>query len=162
MRKERAAHTNSREASRLWRRRWVAARRHARFELAGRLGKLRGNFPQEFRAAPLRLGCDFLLDVPAQPRQLFVDALAKLFKFIHRCVRRTGRGDFGIIGMLRECRKEESWRFPINGNIGWTAGKTRCKIFSAAAASSRAPSSAQTEGRWSALAPRAATSAAPT
>src|SRR6267143_596786 len=142
-------------------RRWVAACR-ARFQLAGRFTQLGGNFAQKFRAAPFRFRRDFLLDVAAQPRQFFLDALAKLFKFVHKRVRRTARGDFGIIGTLRDCRKEESWRFPINGNIGWTAGKPRCKVFSAAATSSRAPKFAPPAVRWWESVPHAATSAAPT
>src|SRR6267154_1056288 len=57
-------------------------------------------------------------------------------------------GDFGIIGTLRECRKEDSCRFPINGSIGSTAGRPRCKIcLVAAATSNRAPSFVQTAAR---------------
>jgi len=143
-------------------RRRVAACSRARFQFAGRFTQLGGNFAQKFRAAPFRFRRDFLFDVPAQPRQFFIDALAKLFEFVHRCVRRTGRGDFGIIGTLRECRKEESWRFPINGNIGWTVGKPRCKVFSAAATSNRAPNFARTAARSWESTPHVATTAAPT
>jgi len=161
VRRESRAHGGVAEASRLRvGRRRVAACRVTRFQLAGRFAQLCGDFAQKFRAAPFRFRRDFLLDVAAQTRQFFLDALAKFFKFVHKRVRRTGRGDFGIIGTLRECRKEESWRFPINGNTGWTAGKRRCKVFSAAATNNPAPKFVPPVARWWELAPRAATSAA--
>src|SRR5260370_23215677 len=90
-------------------------------------------------------------DVPSEARNLFVHpAKAQV------------RDDSGIIGTLRERRKEESWRFPTNGSIGWTAGRPRCKVFSAAATSSRAQRFAPPAVRWWESTPRAATSAAPT
>src|SRR5260370_3601395 len=140
-------HGHSRAGSRLgirWGWVGVETRGHARFQFAGRFAQLGGNFAQKFRAAPLGFRRDFLFDVAAQASQLFIDALAKLFKFVHRRVRRTGRGDSGIIGTPRECRKEESWRFPINGSTASNAGRPRYKVFSAAATSRRAPNFAPT------------------
>src|SRR6266446_9231283 len=143
-------------------RRRIAACGCARFQLVRRFTQFCGNFAQKFRAAALRFRRDFLLDVAAQACQFFIDAFPELSKFVHKRVRRTAHGDFGIIGTLRECRKEESWRFPINGNTGWTAGKRRCKVFSAAATSSRVPKFAPPAVRWWASRPRVATSAART
>src|SRR5260370_661346 len=156
-------HGDSQDLSRVRRgRRWVAACGRGGFRRVGRFTKVWGNFAEKFRAAPFCFRRDFLLDVAAQACQFFIDALAKLSKFVHKRVRRTARGDFGIIGTLRACRKEESWRFPINGNIGWTAGERRCRVFSAAATSRRAPKFAPPAARWGESMSRACTTAAPT
>ena len=36
------------------------------------------------------------------------------------CLPAKSRSDLGIIETLHECRKEDCWRFPINGNGGST------------------------------------------
>ena len=62
-----------------------------RFQFAGRFTQLLGNFTEKCRAAPFRFRRDFLLDVAAQARQFFIDALPEFFKFIHGVFAGPGR-----------------------------------------------------------------------
>ena len=73
------------------RRRRIPAGGHTRFQFAGRFIQLLGNFAQKCCATPFRFRRHFLLDVPAQARQFFIDAFPKFFKFIHGVFAGPGR-----------------------------------------------------------------------
>src|SRR5271170_5125579 len=111
------------------------SRGSARFQFAGGGAQFFRNFAKKNRAAALRFRCDLLLDKMPQPLQLFVNAFAELFKFVHKrgplCCgnpcrsklparaqkREHGRknrppkrdcGDSGIIGTRPVRRKEQN------------------------------------------------------
>src|SRR5205085_1475095 len=139
---------------------WRAPRGVASFQLAGGRIELRGNIAQKLRGPLFRFRRDFLLEVTAQSRELLFNALPKFFKLVHLCVHRNTYGDLGIIGTLCECRKEDRWRFPINGNGASRDGKTRRAAFLAAVGSRRAPNCVRRAARLWASTPHDATSAA--
>src|SRR5260370_37553240 len=59
------------------------ARGVARFELGGSLDKFLRNFAEKLRGAPLGFRSDFFFNETPKPRELFVEAEADFFEFVH-------------------------------------------------------------------------------
>ena len=60
-----------------------SASRVPRFQLGGGLGEFMRNFAEKLRRAALGLRSDFFFNETPEARELFVEAVAEFFEFVH-------------------------------------------------------------------------------